>query len=231
MREKLKELQALNPHVPLYTVDDEAFRPYGKVLTGYNFEEVLKLMEKSPMPQEGNTYVTSVEELEKTSVKQTLQELMYGGMDIQIGYCNGRNSNLNGLEYHKGSEINVAVTDLVLLLGKVQDIRENSYSTEHIQGFVIPRGTAVELYATTLHFAPCKVSDEGFKCVVILPKGTNEPLTGRPKQVTAEDRLLFMRNKWLLAHPERTPLLERGAHPGIIGANIAINYESVRERE
>ncbi len=224
MREKLRELQAFNPHVRLYTVNEEQFRPYGSMLTGYDFQEILTLMENTPIPQEGNTYVASVEELEQTAVKETLRASMYGGMDIQIGYCNGRNSSLNGLEYHKGSEINVAVTDLVLLLGKVQDIRDNSYSTEHIQGFVIPRGTAVELYATTLHFAPCKVSDEGFKCVVILPKGTNEPLDRRPEQVTAEDRLLFMRNKWLLAHPERTPLLERGAHPGIIGDNLAINY-------
>ena len=46
-------------------------------------------------------------------------------MPIQIGYCNGPNSTLNGLEYHKSSEINIAITDMVLLLGKVQEVENN----------------------------------------------------------------------------------------------------------
>ena len=43
----------------------------------------------------------------------------FGEMEIQIGYCNGHNSMLNALEYHKSSEINVAATDAVLLLGSI----------------------------------------------------------------------------------------------------------------
>ncbi len=32
-----------------------------------------------------------------------------------------------------------------------------------------------------------------------------------------------MKNKWLVAHPERRILIERGAFAGIMGENIAIN--------
>jgi len=224
MEERMTKLQALNPHLSLFYVQSEAFRPYGRILNGYDFNEVLQRMKQTAIPAEGNIYLTSVKHLEQTAIKGQLQQHLYGGMEIQIGYCNGRNSNLNGLEYHKGSEINVAVTDLVLLLGKVQDIRDSKYSTEHIQAFFIPQGTAVELYQTTLHFAPCKVTDDGFKCIIILPKGTNEPLEHKSEAITEEDELLFMTNKWLLAHPERKILIDWGAYPGIVGDNILMMY-------
>lgn len=224
MKDRLRSIQQLNPDIRLHSIDDDAFRLFGKVLTGYDFSEVIAVMDDIAVPEEGNCYLASVNELEATEVKEQLQSSIYGSMEIQIGYCNGMNSNLNGLEYHKGSEINVAVTDLVLLLGSVQDIVHNQYSVGGVQGFYIPQGTVVELYQTTLHFAPCKVWDSGFKCIVILPKGTNEPLTQKAVEFTEEDKLLYMRNKWLLAHPERQMLIDKGAYPGINGPNLRVNY-------
>lgn len=224
MEDRLRFIQQLNSDIRLHSIDDGAFRLFGKVLTGYDFSEVIAVMNDIAVPEEGNCYLASVNELEATAVKEQLQSGIYGSMEIQIGYCNGMNSNLNGLEYHKGSEINVAVTDLVLLLGSVQDIVHNQYSVEGVQGFYIPQGTVVELYQTTLHFAPCKVWDSGFKCIVILPKGTNEPLTQKADEFTEEDKLLYMRNKWLLAHPERQMLIDKGAYPGINGPNLRVNY-------
>ncbi|CAM4327598.1 DUF4867 family protein [Paenibacillus alkaliterrae] len=224
MGDRLRSIQQLNSEIRLHYIDDEAFRSFGKVLTGYDFSEIIAVMNNTSIPEDGNCYIASVNELEATAVKEQVQSGVYGSMDIQIGYCNGMNSNLNGLEYHKGSEINVAVTDLVLLLGSVQDIVHNQFSVKGVQGFYIPQGTAVELYQTTLHFAPCKVSESGFKCIVILPKGTNEPLPHKAADVTEEDKLLFMRNKWLLAHPERQVLIDKGAYPGIDGPNLRVNY-------
>lgn len=214
-----------NSHLSFYQVTDSNFLKYGKVLEGYDFSEIKSYMnDMTGIPEEGNRYIASVEQLEETSVKNLIQTNFYGDMPIQIGYCNGRNSTLNGLEYHKGSEINIAVTDLVLLLGCVQDIKDNTYSVDGIEAFFIPKGTAVELFGTTLHFAPCKVTDEGFKTVVILPAGTNEQLDKEIEKVTPEDKLLFMKNKWLIAHPERTVLIEKGAHGGIKGENLQVKY-------
>lgn len=224
MEEKLKQLVDLNPEITLHHVNDKPFLNYGKVLSGYQFDEVIAIMKQTEIPEEGNVYFTSITELEKTEVRGKIQSQLYGGMEIQIGYCNGRNSSLNGLEYHKGSEVNVAATDLVLLLGKVQDIKDNKYSSERVEGFFIPEGTAVEMYQTTLHFAPCKVTKDGFKCIVILPKGTNEPLQKRTDKIMNEDDLLFMTNKWLLAHPERKILVDKGAYPGIQGKNLLIKF-------
>jgi hypothetical protein len=219
-----QELKNVNTHISFNHVEDPKFKQYGRVLPDVDFEEILGYMKDSEIPQHENIYVPSVAQMEGTTLKEVIQTHIYGDMPIQIGYCNGRNSHLNGLEYHKGSEVNIAVTDFVLFLGRVQDIENNCYTSDNVDAFFIPEGTVVELYGTTLHFAPCKVTDEGFKAVVILPEGTNQPLDVHVEKRTAEDELLFMKNKWLLAHPERKPLMERGAYPGIKGENIEVNY-------
>lgn len=64
---------------------------------------------------------------------------LYGGMPIQIGYCNGHNHLLNAVEYHRDSEINIAVTDMILILGKEQDITEDhTYDSSKNGGILNP---------------------------------------------------------------------------------------------
>ena len=52
--------------------------------------------------------------LEALKISEELMEREYGGLPIQIGYCNGNNYCLNAVEYHRSSEINIAVEDLKL---------------------------------------------------------------------------------------------------------------------
>ncbi|WP_213018133.1 DUF4867 family protein [Priestia megaterium] len=215
-------MKDLNKHIPFYHIEDSKFKHYGKVINEYDFNELETYMDSLTIPQDQNVYVASVTEMENTIIKNELQEAFYGEMSIQIGYCNGSNSTLNGLEYHKSSEINIAITDMVLLLGKVQEVENNVFHSNDVIAFFVPKGTAVELYSTTLHFAPCKVNNEGFKTIVILPKGTNDPLSTNIQKRTKEDELLFMKNKWLIAHPGREQLINKGAHPGIKGENIKV---------
>ena len=87
-----------------------------------------------------------------------------------------------------------------------------------------PAGTACELYATTLHFAPCKVSDDGYKSIIVLPYATNLPLDKLPEARNDEDKLLWQQNKWLIAHPDSIPA-SKGACAGITGDNIEIFYK------
>ena len=137
----------------------------------------------------------------------------------ELGYCNGHNHLLNAVEYHRDSEINIAVTDLILILGKEQDITEDhTYDSSKMEAFLIPAGTTIEVYATTLHYAPCNVAASGFKCVVVLPKGTNTDITLEEKH-TPEDDLLFARNKWLLSHPDANIA---GSVAGIKGENLSV---------
>ena len=72
-------------------------------------------------------------------VAKALQNKGFGGIPIEIGYCNGHNKKLNAVEYHRSSEINVAVTDLVLLIGSQQDITDDfTYDTSKIEAFLVP---------------------------------------------------------------------------------------------
>ncbi|WP_100406928.1 DUF4867 family protein [Bacillus solitudinis] len=217
----IEQLKTLNSTLPLADVGDESFKRFGKVLENFPINEIEKLMKETGIPESGNVYVPSIKSWEEGSLKTYVEKAYYGGMSIQIGYCNGKNSNLNGLEYHKGSEINIAITDFVLLLGHVNDIMNGKFSVNHLEGFFLPKGTAIEMFQTTLHLAPCKLTNKGFKCVVILPAGTNTALLEEEKE---HDELLFMRNKWLLSHPENDRFMSQGAYPGITGENIAVKY-------
>jgi hypothetical protein len=218
----IEKLRTLNSHIEIKHMNSEAFKKYGKIIVEYDFSEIINYMEeRTEIPRDGNVYVASVADMESLNIKKDIEEFFYGEMAIQIGYCNGMNSTLNGLEYHKSSEINVAVTDIILLLGSIQDISENKYESSKVEAFYIPRGASVEIYGTTLHFAPCKLSEEGFKCVVILPKGTNLEISKEGKK-TKEGELLFMKNKWLIVHPSRKVLVDKGGYVGILGENIEI---------
>lgn len=200
-------------------VTDPAFRKYGQVLEGYDFTGLIKEMKHTPVPEDV-IYVPSVEELEALDIMKDLQNKGYGGLPIQIGYCNGHNKKLNAVEYHRNSEINVAVTDLVLLIGHQQDIEpDHTYDTSKIEAFLVPAGTGIEVYATTLHYAPCHVNEGGFQCVVVLPKGTNTDLTFQTEK-TGEDSLMTAKNKWLIAHEDAKIA---GAFNGLKSENITID--------
>ena len=200
-------------------VTDPSFKKYGKIIEGIDFSEILKNLEALPMPAEGVEYFPGVKELESTPATQIISESLYGGMPIQIGMCNGHNKALNAVEYHRDSEINVALYDMVLLIGELKDVTEDfKYDTSKIEAFLVPAGVAVEMYATTLHYAPCHVEDQGFKAVVVLPKGTNYDLTFK-NSYTKEDRLLTAVNKWLIAHEDAKI---DGAFNGLVGENITI---------
>ena len=220
----LERLNKVND-VKVYSVFDAEFKPYGRVVDGYDFEGIVEYMKaKTPVPEQGNIYIASVPEMEAFAVKDEIESVLYGGMPVQIGYCNGRNSTYNGFEYHKGSEINVAVTPFMLVLGHVWEIEDNKFYVGNEKVFFVPEGTAVEMYETTLHLSPCKVSDDGFKDIVILQRGTNTPLENRRQNGDKESVLLLQRNKWVLAHKDREPLVKQGAHIGLIGINKELHY-------
>ena len=200
-------------------VTDQSFSPYGRVIKGVDCTQLIEAMEQTPLPDDV-IYVPSDPALEALPVFQTLQNQLYGELPIQLGYCNGNNHKLNALEYHRTSEINVACTDLILLLGRQQDIAQDyTYGTYKVEAFLVPKGTVIEVYATTLHYAPCNAGGK-FRCVVVLPKGTNLPLAGQIGDC-GEDRLLFASNKWLIAHPE-SGLDKDGAFVGLVGENLLV---------
>ena len=194
-------------------ITDPAFRKYARVITDYDCTELIARMEATPMPGDEVIYIASDPELEALPIGKEFNDSLYGGMPAEIGYCNGNNSLLNAVEY------NIACTDAIMLFGCQQDIEEdNTYDTSKIEAFLLPAGTMIECYATTLHYAPCGVGGESFRVVIVLPAETNYDLEVVPS-AAKEDRLLTARNKWLIAHPDAKI---EGAYNGLKGENISV---------
>ena len=202
------------------SVFDSSFREYGEILENLDVSTLLKRASEIEYG-EGVCYEPSIAGLEEDGIFQILQDNAYGGLPIQFGLCYGHNTKLNCLEYHRCSEINIGVYDFILLLAKKEKIVDGKLDTSCVEAFRVPKGIAVRLYETSLHYAPCQASlDEGFKVVIVLPKGTN---TDAPKLnvLSEEDRLLTARNKWLLAHAESSEA-SSGAVVCLTGENIDI---------
>lgn len=202
--------------ITIKKVTDAAFRPYGKVLTGYDISELEKAMQNTPMPA-GVGYEPSIPELEAVALFEEMKNQVYGGMPMQFGYCNGTNDTLNALEYHRDIEVDICFSDVVLLLGKEQDIDPETfeYDTANVEAFLAPKGSVVLLYGTSLHYAP--VGKE-FRVCIVLPKDTNTDLKFQPAK-EGEPKLLTHTNKWLIAHPEAGI---EGAFAGLKGENIKV---------
>ena len=220
----LNHLNEVND-VKIFSVFDEEFKTYGRIVKGYDFTELVDYMrDNTEIPEIGNVYVPSVMEMEKLPVYHDIQNVLYGDMPVQIGFCNGRNSTYNGFEYHKGSEINIAVTDFMLVLGHIWELEDNCFYVGNEKVFFVPKGTAIEMYQTTLHLSPCKTCDGGFKDIVILPRGTNTPRDEKVRNADSESALLLQKNKWVIAHKDREPLVKQGAFTGFIGENKKLHY-------
>lgn len=215
----LNNLKLKNSDIKLYSVNSEEFKTFGKVITGLDTSEIIKAAEKISRPAEGSAYTPSEESFEKLSIAKEIENKFFGTLPTQIGYCHGHNSLLNAAEWHMSSEINIAVTPLVLILGHIWDIENGKTDSSKFTVFYLPAGTVAEVYSTTLHFCPCEVEKGGFGCVVGLPLGTNTPL-----ETETSDPLLFRKNKWLIAHNDNKALISRGVFSGISGENFKINY-------
>ena len=181
-------------------------------------------MEAIPLPEEGTAYEPSIAAREGCGIFRWLQDHAYGGMPVQIGMCWGRNTRLNCLEYHRDSEVNIGASDFILLLAKQEEIVDDRLDTAHVRAFRVPAGAVVEVYATTLHYAPCHVDRaKGFRVAVALPRGTNQEKPA-VTPLNMEDDRLWAKNKWLLAHPDSGEA-GQGAWVGLIGENIDIQND------
>ena len=205
----------------IYSVFDSEFKRYGHVIEGYDLKELLETLDAvTPLP-EGTGYVPSQPELEALPVYAQFRDNIYGGMPVQLGWCNGHNTKMNCLEYHRDSEINLGTEDFILLLAKLDDIEDGILDSAKVKAFKCPAGVLVEVFGTTLHYAPCSAAKgQGFKVLVALPKGTNE---AKPAitPLNDEDRMLRACNKWLLAHADANEAKD-GAVVAIKGENIDI---------
>ena len=220
MNKILNTLRKKNPDIDILPVTDERFKYYGRVLGGRD-EALSAALSATEIPAEGNLYRASVESLESVPVIADIRRVAFGEMETQAGFCNGRGYTLNALEYHKCSEVNYTTTGLVLLLALPRDVEDGCLDSSSVVGFYLPPETLIEVLPGVLHFAPCRISEEGFNCLVVLEKGVNSPIDRVDTGAPGEEKLLWMRGKWMTCHPD-SPQAQKGAFVGITGENLTL---------
>ncbi len=158
--------------------------------------------------EDGTKYEASATALEELEVAPAFKGLLFGGRPTQLGWCCGH-TRLNALEYHRSSEFNLGANDFILLLAKRHQIEgmgvDATLDMSLVRAFRAPAGVLVEVFADTLHYAPCQTGDEGFRTLVALPQGTNGPLPELDSALAnaGDAPLLWAADKWLIVHADK----------------------------
>ena len=220
----LEALNRLNPDVGILPVGDPAFRRFGEVHEGFRVESLLAHLDGSVKPADGIFYEPDAVGIDRFPDEVLpLQRAVFGGVaDLQAGWMYGRNSSVAALEYHKCAEVMLAGTDMIVFVGLVQDISwpEGTYDLSRVQAFLLPRGAVCEIAPCSLHGAPLHARKaEGFRSIVILPRGTRAELDF-PPSTGGEPRLLQGRNTWLIAHSSGSR--DASLHLGLKGREIEL---------
>lgn len=220
----LEEIREKNKKYEIQTVKSESFKEYGEIFEGLTFPKMEAFVRSTDMPEE-EFYNPCAEELMKIGEEADyIKDYIFGQVPCQIGYYNGRCTKLNAVEYHKCSEFLVVMEDAVLILGKLTDIENGKLDSSRMKYFFVEKGTCVELYATTLHWAPCVAGPGGVRQIVVQSLGTNTPLPKKLEDRNGDNKYLLERNKWVLIHEEAKARMSEDAYIGIVGENPEIRY-------
>jgi len=221
----LMKLQTLNPSLFIESVFSPSFTKYGKILDLNCSKDLISKLDKdTTIPEKGNVYIPYIREWENDKIFNEISS--HFDEEIEIGYCNGQNTELNALEWHSCNEINIYSTPVVLFLAKLSDLDDNfKIDSSKVKTFYVPKNTAIVLYNSTLHFAPCKVEKEGFKAIIILSNLTNTELEENNVKFNVDkkyEQFILKNNKYIICHKDATYLTKQGVKPNIIGTNLKL---------
>ena len=132
------------------SVFDPAFKPYGRVVEGYPVDGLLAALKTTPLP-DAVAYTPREEALHAAADAQAVGEALFGGMPFQLGWCNGHNTRLNCLEYHRDSEFNLGTEAFILLLAKQDEMENGVLDTAKVRAFRVPAGAPAGFLMAAAH--------------------------------------------------------------------------------
>ncbi|WP_125702502.1 DUF4867 family protein [Lacticaseibacillus daqingensis] len=217
---QLEQLRQLNPDRQIRTLDEPEFARFGLVYAQYPLHELDQFMATISIPAGANVYTPTNPAMERLPIIQTIGADVFAGLPIEAGECAGHSTALTAVEYHQGSELNIFSTPVVMVLGKRSQMHAGQFNAaQDAQLFYVPAGTVVEFFSDTLHYSPCEVTTAGFKFVVMLLRGSNQPL---PADFHSDNSLIVKQNKFQVVHASRTDKIAQGAQVGVIGELVRI---------
>ena len=135
----LEKLRELNPHIQIYTIHDPEFMPYGTPITDVDTSAIVKVGEELLLSG-GAGYKASLPQFESLEIHEIIRDRFFGQMPTQTGFVWGKNNKMNALEWHKNSEVNVAIDDIVLLLGQLDELEDGTYHSDKVKAFYLEKG-------------------------------------------------------------------------------------------
>lgn len=215
----LSALQTRNSALTIRSLQDPAFADYGVVYPTTDLHELDSLMAQIPISTP-NLYVPSNPALERQPLIQQIGADVFAGLPIEAGECAGHANSLTAVEFHQGSEVNLFFTDVVMVLGKRRQLHANQFNAaESAALFFVPAGTVIEFFSDTLHYSPCEVHRSGFKFIVMLISGSNQPL---PAGFHSANPLIVKQNKFQVVHASRSDKIKQGIQVGVTGPLVTV---------
>lgn len=215
---RLEEFRKANPQYKILSVDDSAFNQFG-VVYHYDVSDVEKVMNQYKIPAKGSNYIASIPDLEATDTIKKIKRDIYADMPVDAGVTIGHSDNFTAFEYHQCSETNIMLNDVVMVLAKRQTLEEhgNIDPNREAKMFYVPKGTVIELYNDSLHYAPIQVTKAGYKVIVVVIHGTNSLL---PKDVKSANPRVVKKGKFQVVHASRKDKIAQGYQVALIGKLI-----------
>jgi hypothetical protein len=201
-------------------IDDPKFESLGKPyweIDASNFVETMRGEFNGQMGDQA-VYEPQIEALQDHPLVAQIQETVYAGQPVQVGWIYGNNASLDYLEYN-GVPITLVTAENVVIFAGAKSSLDTSaatFDTENATAFYIPANTIVSFNPDTLHSAPIRVADgTGQLTAVIAPVGLGvDPATAG----TGLDQALVAKDRWILAFPG----VGGGYFEGLTGNNTSI---------
>lgn len=74
----LENLKKKNPDIKIYSVFDEDFRSFGRVITELDADELVRAGEKLEMPESGVKYMAGMDEFESLGGAESIKNEIFG---------------------------------------------------------------------------------------------------------------------------------------------------------
>lgn len=201
-------------------IDDPKFEPFGAAHWDLDAAAFAQTMKSAFTGQMDTTaaFEPQVDALKDDPLVAQIQEKIYNGEPVQVGWTYGKNPSLDFLEYN-GKPVTLVTSEPVVLFvgdkGKL-DTATWKYDTDNTSAFYIPANTVVTLNPEVLRSAPVRVADgTGQLTAIITPQGVGaepaSPGSGMDQALVANDR-------WIFALPG----IPGGYFEGLTGSNKTI---------
>jgi hypothetical protein len=201
-------------------VDDPKFEPFGAAHWDLDAKAYVEMVKSKFSGEKGKkaVYEPVVDGLADDPLIKQIQDTIYEGKPIQVGWVYGDNDALDYLEYNAGPVTLITTENALVFAGDKAELDPTNFTfdVKDTKAFFIPANAVVTLKPDTLHSAPIRVTDKaGQLTVVILPEGTG---VEKASPGSGMDQALVAKNRWIWAFPDNL----EGFFAGLTGSNKSI---------